>query len=152
IALANPLSSELSELRRSPLAGLVRSLRLNAAHGAAFVGGFELGKGFGRDERGGVCEGRAVAGLLAGGWPPRGGGRAGPAIDFADVKGVVQNLLAGLGIPDDEVRWRPATDVPLLHPGMAARIETATAVLGGAGAMHPAVAQALDLAGEVWLF
>ncbi|HJW71192.1 MAG TPA: phenylalanine--tRNA ligase subunit beta, partial [Candidatus Binatia bacterium] len=152
IALANPLSSELSELRRSPLAGLVRSLRLNASQGAAFFGGFEVGKGFGRDERGAVCEWRAVAGLLAGSWPPRGVERTGPPIDFADVKGVVQNLLAGLGIPDDEVRWRPAADVPLLHPGKAARIEAATTVLGGAGAMHPAVAQALDLAGEVWLF
>jgi phenylalanyl-tRNA synthetase beta chain len=152
IALANPLSSELSELRRSPLAGLVRSLRLNASQGATFFGGFEVGKGFGRDERAAACEWRAVAGLLAGSWPPRGVERTGPPIDFADVKGVVQNLLAGLGIPDDEVRWRPAADVPLLHPGKAARIEAATTVLGGAGATHPAVAQALDLAGEVWLF
>jgi len=30
---------------RSPLAGLVRALRLNLALGATFVGAFELGKG-----------------------------------------------------------------------------------------------------------
>jgi phenylalanyl-tRNA synthetase beta chain len=152
IALANPLSSELSELRRSPLTGLVRALRLNVANGAGFVGGFEVGKGFGRDEHGAVAEWRVVAGLLAGSWPARGVERTGPPIDFADVKGVVQNLLAGLGIPDDEVRWRPASDIPLLHPGKAARIEARNTILGGAGAMHPAMAQALDLAGEVWLF
>ncbi len=53
--LANALSSELSELRRSPLAGLVRAARLNRAHGAAFVGGFEVGTGFGRDDATAPC-------------------------------------------------------------------------------------------------
>jgi phenylalanyl-tRNA synthetase beta chain len=152
IALANPLSSELSELRRSPLAGLVRTLGMNTSQGAAFFGGFEVGKGFGRDARGAVTEWRAVVGVLAGRWPARGVERAGPPIDFGDVKGVVQNLLAGLGIPDDEVCWRPAGDVAVLHPGKAARIVAGSTLLGAAGAMHPAVAQALDLAGEVWLF
>jgi phenylalanyl-tRNA synthetase beta chain len=99
-----------------------------------------------------VTEWRAVTGLLAGSWPARGVERTGPPIDFGDVKGVVQNLLAGLGIPDDEVRWQPAADVAVLHPGKAARITAADTLLGGAGAMHPAVAQTLDLAGEVWLF
>jgi phenylalanyl-tRNA synthetase beta chain len=152
IALANPLSSELSELRRSPLAGLARALRLNTSHGAAFFGGFEVGKGFGRDDRGAVAEWRAVAGLLAGSWPARGVERTGPVMEFGDVKGVVQNLLAGLGIPDDEVRWHPAADVAILHPGKAARITAADTLLGAAGGMHPTVAQILDLAGEVWLF
>src|SRR5881396_1288177 len=38
LAVKNPLSSETGELRRSPLAGLVRALRLNLALGATFVG------------------------------------------------------------------------------------------------------------------
>jgi phenylalanyl-tRNA synthetase beta chain len=65
---------------------------------------------------------------------------------------MVQNLLAGLTIPDDEVRWVPLADVALLHPGKAARIDVAGRSLGSAGALHPGVAQALDLAGEVWVF
>ncbi len=152
VALANPLSSELSELRRSPLAGLVRAVRLNVAHGAGFVGAFEVGAGFSRGAGETVREDHAIAGVLYGHWPPRGVERSGPAVEFGDLKGAVQNLLAGLGIPDDEVRWRPAGDLGLLHPGKAARIEAAGATLGGAGALHPEVAQALDLAGEVWLF
>src|SRR5262249_12424863 len=120
--------------------------------GGGLGGGLGAGRGLGRDEHGAVGGGRVGAGLLAGSWPARGVERTGPPIDFADVKGVVQNLLAGLGIPDDDVRWRPARDVRLLHPGKSARIEAGNAALGGAGAMHPTVAQALDLAGEVWLF
>ena len=106
VVLANALSSELSELRRTPLAGLVRAARLNRAHGASFVGGFEVGTGFARDRDGAVRERRAIAALLCGDWPPRGAERSGPPVDFFDLKGVVQNLLAGLGVPDEEVRWR----------------------------------------------
>jgi phenylalanyl-tRNA synthetase beta chain len=152
VVLANALSSELSELRRSPLAGLVRAARLNRAHGASFVGGFEVGTGFARERDGAVRERRAIAVLLCGDWPPRGAERSGPAVDFFDLKGVVQNLLAGLGVPDDEVRWRPAADLAFLHPGKTARVELAGQAVGAAGALHPGVAQALDLAGEVWLF
>jgi phenylalanyl-tRNA synthetase beta chain len=152
VVLANALSSELSELRRSPLAGLVRAVRLNRAHGAGFIGAFEVGTGFGRDRDGAVRERRAVSGLLCGSWPPRGVERSGPPVDFFDLKGVVQNLLAGLGVPEDEVRWRPAADLGFLHPGKTARVEASGGPLGIVGALHPGVAQALDLAGEVWLF
>jgi len=152
VSLANPLSSELSELRRSPLAGLVRALRINVAHGAGFVGLFEVGIGFTRGADGDVRERRAITGLLAGSWPPRGVERSGPPVDFGDLKGVVQNLLAGLGVPDEETAWVPVSDVDLLHPGKAARIDAVGTILGIAGALHPEVAQALDLAGEVWCF
>lgn len=152
VVLANPLSSELIELRRSPLAGLVRALRINVAHGVAFVGAFEVGTGFTRTGEGTVHERGAIAGVLYGQWPPRGVERSGPPIDFADAKGVVQNLLAGVGIPDDELAWLPFGDVDRMHPGKAARIEASGTLLGVAGALHPEVTQALDLAGEVWLF
>jgi phenylalanyl-tRNA synthetase beta chain len=152
VRLANPLSVELSELRRSPLVGLLRALRLNIARGAEFVGAFEVGNAFGCARDGGVRERRQIAGLLYGHWPPRGVERSGPATDFADLKGIVQNLLAGLGIPDEEVAWRPISDAGVLHPGKGARIEAGDGLLGGAGAVHPQVTQALDLAGEVWVF
>ena len=87
VALANPLSSELSELRRSPLAGLVRALGINVARGASFVAAFEVGTGFTQRGDGTVHERRAIAGLLHGLWPPRDVERSGPAVDFADLKG-----------------------------------------------------------------
>jgi phenylalanyl-tRNA synthetase beta chain len=152
VLLANPLSSELSELRRSPLSGLVRALRINAARGASFFGAFEVGIGFTRGANGDVRERRAITGLLSGDWPPRGVERSGPPVDFADVKGIVQNLLAGLGIPDEETAWVPVSDVDLMHPGKGARVDAGRTILGLAGAFHPEVVQALDLAGEVWFF
>jgi hypothetical protein len=51
---------------------------MNVDRGAAFVGAFELGKGYGVDGEGVAREPRAVAILLYGTWPPRGLERTGP--------------------------------------------------------------------------
>jgi phenylalanyl-tRNA synthetase beta chain len=151
LAVRNPLSSETGELRLTPLAGLVRALSVNRKQGASFVGAFELGKGFGVDEQGVRRERRAVAVVLAGVWPPSGVERSGPPVDFLDLKGVCGNLVAGLGIDEARVSWAPAGEVAFLHPGKAALLAVDGAPIGGLGALHPEVAQACDLAGEVWL-
>ena len=151
IALRNPLSSESSELRRSPLAGLVRALRLNLDRGAEFVGAFELGKGYGRDADGRAREPLAIAVLLHGAWPARGVERSGPPVDFLDLKGIGSNLLAALGVGEDRVEWRPAGEVGFVHPGKSALVEVDGTPVGVVGALHPEIVQACDIAGEVWL-
>jgi phenylalanyl-tRNA synthetase beta chain len=151
IAVKNPLSSETGELRRSPLTGLLRALRVNVDLGGTFVGGFELGKGYGADAHGRRHEPRAIALLLAGSWPPSGVERRGPPVGFLDLKGITTNLLAGLGLGDERVRWRPLSEVAFLHPGKAAAVEIDGVAVGCAGALHPEIGQARDLPGEVWL-
>jgi phenylalanyl-tRNA synthetase beta chain len=138
-------------MRRTPLVGLVRAARSNIAQGISFVGAFELGKGYGTGPAGERREPRAITVLLWGEWPPCGLERTGAALDFFDLKGVLANVLAGMGLGTDMVRWRPAPDVRFLHPGKASRIEAAGRTLGVAGALHPKVAQVCDLPGEVWV-
>jgi phenylalanyl-tRNA synthetase beta chain len=151
LAVRNPLSSETGELRRSPLAGVFRALRLNVAQGASFVGAFEIGKGYGRDGTGVRREPGALTFLLHGAWPPQGAERSGAATDFLDLKGVATNVLAGLGLGEDRVRWQPAGEVPFLHPGQAAVAEVGGDALGVIGALHPEIVHAADLSGEVWV-
>jgi phenylalanyl-tRNA synthetase beta chain len=151
LAVRNPLSSETGELRRSPLAGLVRVLRTNLERGMAFVGIFELGKGYGVDATGARCEPRAIAVLLHGTWPPRGVERTGPVVDFFDLKGVIGNLLAGLGCEEAAIRWEPTREAGFLHPGKAAAVALGGRTVGLAGALHPEVAERFDLAGDVWI-
>jgi phenylalanyl-tRNA synthetase beta chain len=122
---------------------------LNVGHGASFVGAFEIGKGFGLAASGDRQERRAIAMVLHGAWPPVGAEQSGPPVQFLDMKGAVTNLLAGLGAPVETLRWRPAPDVAFLHPGKSARVMDGERVIGVVGALHPRVAQTLDLAGEV---
>jgi phenylalanyl-tRNA synthetase beta chain len=151
IGLRNPLSSETSRLRRSPLSGLLRTLRLNVDRGAEFVGIFELAKGYGLNDAAERWERRIIGALLWGAWPPRGAERLGPAIGFEDLKGIAENLFDAVGAGRDVVRWEPTDAVPFLHPGKTAAVSLAGTPLGVLGAVHPNVLQVLDLPGEIIL-
>jgi phenylalanyl-tRNA synthetase beta chain len=151
VRLRNPISVEMGELRRSPLSGLVRVLRHSLGQGAPWVGAFEIGTVFGTDGPQGRSERRAVAIVLQGTWPAMGAERTGPATNLLDATGIVANLLAGLGAVAEDLRWRPCSDVPFLHPGKSARVVDRDRVLGVVGALHPGVVQALDLTGEVFV-
>jgi phenylalanyl-tRNA synthetase beta chain len=151
VRMRNPISAEMAELRLTPLAGLLRALRLNVGQGAPWVGAFEIGKGFGLDGAGRPTERRAVGVVLHGAWPAVGAERSGPATSFLDVKGIVTNVLDGVGADVERVRWQAVRDLPFLHPGKSARIVDGPRLVGVAGALHPSVVQALDLTGEVFV-
>jgi len=151
VDVRNPLSSETGQLRLSPLSGLLRALRMNVDRGASFVGAFELGKGYGLDGGGVAREPRAVALLLHGAWPPRGVERGGPPVEFGDLKGIVGALLAGFGIDEARVHWRPTSATPFLHPAQTATVEVDGTPVGVLGALHPEIVQARDIAGETLL-
>ena len=135
--LANPLSEKYAVLRPSPLPGLVDACAHNRRRGQRDVRLFEIGSRF-LPETG---EGRAAA--LA--WC---GAAGGPhwsledrAVDFFDLKGVLERTCATFGV---EVDTR-ATQRPYLAAGRAAtlhvRSRSADAVVGVLGQLLPAVAE-----------
>lgn len=152
IPLVNPLSAEGAEMRVSLLGNLMRVLQHNLRQGESGVTMFELGKVFlgGQETPDGRQERLHVAGVLSGNWPASGLQKA-AAIDFADLKGVLEALLEDLRC-EDKVRWERATNVPFLHPGKAAAIVVDGTVCGVAGAVHPDHCRELDLAGTPWVF
>jgi phenylalanyl-tRNA synthetase beta chain len=149
LRVRNPLSAETGTLRRSPLLGVLGVLATNLGRGAEFVGVFEIGKGYGVDAAGRRQEPRGIVLALAGTWPPCGTERRGPAASVADAQGIVENLLARVSGENDEWRWRRAADVPFLHPGKSAWIETEGARFGVVGTLHPRIVQVLDLPTEI---
>src|SRR6266542_2251438 len=136
LRVLNPLSEEQPELRTTLLVGLAEVARRNLAKGDAGVVFQPRGEG----EM--PAEPRALGVLLAG---RRQAGRfddPAPPLEFADAKGVVEGLVAALGVKD--VRYGAAGPMPF-HPGRCAAGWLGDAQVGGGGQLHPRVAAALDL-------
>jgi phenylalanyl-tRNA synthetase beta chain len=151
LRLANPISEEAPELRTTLLPGLAEVARRNLARGLAGVAVYELGAVFlppraeaGRSERDrGLPDEPLTLGVLLAGQRQRGRfDDPVAAFDFADVKGVVEGLVAGLGV--DGVAYRPEGPPPY-HPGRCAGVFLDQRPVGLLGQLHPRVAADLEL-------
>ncbi|RZT93800.1 phenylalanine--tRNA ligase subunit beta [Rivibacter subsaxonicus] len=147
IKLLNPITSHLDVMRTSLLGSLVQVLRYNLARKASRVRVFELGRVFLRDAGvvesdatvAGIAQPLRVAGLAYGGTQPLQWGQAERPVDFFDLKGDIEALLAPR---------RPrfvAAEHPAMHPGRCARIEIDGAVIGHLGELHPRWRQGYEL-------
>jgi phenylalanyl-tRNA synthetase beta chain len=154
LELANPISSEMSDMRPSLLPSLLEAAQKNRNHGHADLSLFELGQVYRGDRpedqfmiAGGVRTGTvslAGAGRL---WD----GSAREA-DFFEVKADVFALLSALGV--DPARAQIVRDAPLwFHPGRSASLKLGPkVVLAHFGEVHPRTLSALDVAGPVAAF
>jgi phenylalanyl-tRNA synthetase beta chain len=155
IPLRNPMSNDQAVMRTSLLPNLVAAVARNRSFGRDDVALFEVGSVFLR--RGGLdSEIRELAdepvwaaAVLSGRRPGRLG--RGAAYDFFDAKGLVEHLVARLGAAAE---LRAVTDVPYLHPGVAAAICVAPhdVPIGWVGEVHPDVRLALGVDAPVFTF
>ena len=149
VRLQNPISSEREVMRHSVLTGVLEVAAANLQH-TDDARLFEIGSVYlPRPEKKLPDEPRHLALVLCGArqrefWsdPP---GTPTPLLDFFDLKGVVEALVADLDIAD--VTYRP-TKVPALHPGRAAEIMVKNQAIGQFGELHPKVAEAFALGGR----
>jgi phenylalanyl-tRNA synthetase beta chain len=139
IKLLNPIASHLSVMRSSLLGSLLQVLKFNVDRKAQRVRVFELGRVFFKDESvvdsdttvKGFYQPMRVAGLAYGAADQLQWGRAEAKVDFYDVKGDVEALLA----PAKPV-FEPA-EHPAMHPGRCARVLLDGKAIGFVGELHP---------------
>ena len=154
IKLLNPIASHLSVMRSSLLGSLLQVLKFNVDRKANRVRVFELGRVFLRDDTvvesdttvKGFQQPMRVAGLAYGPADQLQWGRTDTKVDFFDVKGDVQALLAPL-----QPVFEPA-EHPAMHPGRCARVLLGGKAIGFVGELHPKWRQARDLAHAPILF
>ncbi len=149
LALANPLSSDLSVMRTSLWPGLVQALQHNQNRQMPRVRLFETGLRFTGDLHA-IDQQAMVAGLACGSALPEQWGVSTRGMDFFDMKGDVEALLALAG-PSYDWAFVP-TDHAALHPGQSAQIERNGEPVGYVGALHPGLLASLDIAGPVFAF
>jgi phenylalanyl-tRNA synthetase beta chain len=139
VALANPLSELFAVMRPSLLPGLIDALSHNRRHGRPDVRLFEIGTRF---TPSGETRGAAVVWMGLGTVDHWSGTRR--AVDFSDIKGVVEQLAALARV---DVSFSEATASHLVH-GRAANIVINGDTVGVFGQLAPALAESRDLPGS----
>ena len=149
LRLSNPISAEMAAMRRSLWPALAQALQANVRRQQDRVRLFEVGTRFLWDGAR-LEERQAVAGLAWGTAAPEQWGLQPRAVDFYDVKGDVEALLA-LGGDLARVRFE-ATRLGCLRPGRSARIVVGGLEAGWMGELHPEISRHLELKNPPILF
>lgn len=148
LRVINPIIRDETELRTSLLQSVVAMWRHNRNQGAASICGFSIAKVYWWAEE--PREGWRLAGLIAGSSPVAGLGTRRP-VEFAEMKGILENLFDHLGL-GERVIWERTVRWASLHPGKSATLRIGAQTIGIVGALHPDAEVALDIGGDHWLF
>jgi len=147
IRVLNPIAAPLAVMRSSLVGSLVATLQRNLAQRSDRVRVFEIGRVYRRDAGvragddavAGVAQPVRIGGLAYGDVAPTQWGEAARAVDFYDVKGDLESLLAPLPL-----RCVPVQH-PALHPGRSAELRLGARSIGVVGELHPRWRQAYEL-------
>lgn len=152
LTLPFPISLEMSSMRVSLWPGLIGAVAHNQKRQQQSLAFCETGLRFIPDEQGenGVIQQPMIAGIRAGKAFPEHWQEGERAVDFFDIKGDVEALLALTG---NAAEFRFVADQhSALHPGQSAAIFRGEHRVGYVGAVHPQFEKALGLNGRTFVF
>lgn len=154
LALANPISADMSDMRPSLLPGLLAAAQRNADRGYGDVALFEVGQVFEDDTPAG--QKMVAAGVRRGTAKLQGAGRhwagSSDAVDVFDAKADAEAVLAAIGAPVEKLQV--FTDAPgTFHPGRSGCLKLGPKnTLAVFGEVHPKTLKILDIEGPVVAF
>ncbi len=149
VALRNPISADMAVMRTSLIPGLVTVLRNNLNRQQSRVRLFESGLRF-VPSADGLKQEAMLAGLIYGARAPEVWANIVDRVDFFDLKGDLESLLALTG--DESSFSFKAENHSALHPGQTAAIYRDGVWQGVIGALHPSLQQQLDITLPVYVF
>jgi phenylalanyl-tRNA synthetase beta chain len=154
LALANPIASDLSDMRPSLIPGLVAAIQKNADRGYANVALFEVGQIYKGDQpeeqftaASGVRRAQAKASGVGRHW-------SAPVtdVDTFDAEADALAVLAAAGAPMKALQIVSGGPT-WFHPGRSGTIQIGPQnILGHFGELHPKALEALDAEGPVVAF
>ncbi len=150
IYIKNPLRKEDAALRTSLVPSLLENVSLNMSRGERALSFFEISRVFfasGEKLPDEVLQMAAVycKDTSDAVWQKKHEG-------FFDIKGALENLFKELKIKDYSFEPDRSFHEPYLHPGKSSLIKIGGEVFGSIGALHPGIAERLDLTGDISLF
>lgn len=161
VPVDNPIADTMSVMRTTLWAGLLPAWVYNVQHQQSRVRLFEVGHVYGFSEggftegdfaEGQVHENVMLAGLVSGSALPEQWGAQSREVDFYDLKGDVESLLAlNQRARGTDCLFR-AEAHPALHPGQSARVLIAGQPVGWCGRLHPELETWFDLKKSCFIF
>ena len=150
VRLANPISSEMAEMRTSLWTGLLKTVKHNVHRQKSRLRFFEHGLRFYAQNDGTILQDVMLAGAITGSRLPESWDGKEQPVDFFDLKNDLETLLQLGG--DTERFTFISREHPALHPGQSAVIECAGKAIGWLGRIHPVLAKSCDLPADTCLF
>ena len=144
VALANPIASDMGVMRTTLWPGLVGAAVHNVNRQQSRVRLFETGLVFVAGDDG-IRQPKAIGAIAVGPVVPEQWAHPLRMVDFYDVKGDVEALLALSGGGAEFI----ADTHPALHPGQTAAIVRNGERIGTIGTLHPSLASEFKLPGAV---
>jgi phenylalanyl-tRNA synthetase beta chain len=141
LTLANPIASDMAAMRLGLLPGLITAVTYNQNRQHTRLRLFEIGQRF-VPENNHLKQDHIIAGIVTGPVNPEQWGMPQREVDFFDVKGDVENLLALNGQGQIEF---VKMEHPSLHPGQCAGIKVNGQTIGYVGVLAPAICQTLNI-------
>ena len=138
VRVLNPIASQRDVMRTSLLPGLLETLQTNLNRKESRIRIFELGRTF-HHAAAGYAQPTRLGGLAYGGAAPEQWGLPARDVDFFDVKGDLETLLAPRRVTTQ------AAEHPALHPGRSASIAIDGLAAGWLGELHPRLVRYLGL-------
>jgi len=130
VRVLNPIASQFDVMRTSLLPGLLDTLQTNLNRKESRIRIFEMGRTF-QHAAAGFAQPMRLGGLAYGDVVPEQWGIPARNVDFYDVKGDLEILVAPRRLAT------LAADHPALHPGRSANVVIDGAVAGWLGELHP---------------
>ncbi|MEI2386178.1 phenylalanine--tRNA ligase subunit beta [Breoghania sp. JC706] len=154
VVLANPISSDMSDMRPSLIPGLLSAAQRNADRGNGDVALFEVGQVFQGDKP--EDQKMVATGVRRGTAVMTGAGRhwsgTAPVVSVYDAKADAIAALEAIGAPTGNLQV--FAEAPgWYHPGRSGTLRLGPKnVLASFGEMHPKVLKALDVEGPIVAF
>lgn len=149
LALSNPISPELSEMRVSLWPGLLANMFYNLNRQQEKVSLFECGRVFDVDNQEYLKETQMLAAILVGTKNENDWALPQSTYDFYDMKGDIEALFKALAVNNIEFK---AQNHASLHPGKTAGVYKNGEQIALCGALHPSLAQEFEVTNEILLF
>lgn len=151
VQILNPLTEEQAVMRTSLVPSILETAARNLSYRSRDLALFELRPVF-QSVAGEELpeEGLRLTAVMCGRREPEGWGQGQQAVDFFDLKGVVEGLIESFKISG--CRWDGERGEPFLHPGKSCTLVLDGIVVGTLGEVHPKVLEGHDIDQPLFLF